>query len=333
MNLASNNYSATVDITTRCNLKCKHCRTEEVNYDLSLEQVELIAQKLAHPQRRIVFLSGGEPLVRKDIVEVVSIFKKYIPCVCINTNSLLLNETLLDSLIAAGLNYIQVSLDGVKETHDYMRGEGNFDRAIEKLRLINSKKIKLHISCCISMLNIDSMYDFAEELLVKQGIKVDILGFKRFIPKNEMAGKYNLGQTGLEHLYHNFEKVREKFSDITKIVVDFPQKNTFDADNVCRVMEKYQLTCSGCSAATGGPCVRPDGSVSPCSLLYVNAGNIFENTLEEIYSSVPFIEICNRNIKGKCGKCQYRLICGGCRAAAMAIHNDYLAEDPECFLC
>lgn len=332
MNLASNNYSATVDITTRCNLRCKHCRTEEINYDLSLEEVELIAQKLAHPQRRIVFLSGGEPLIRSDIVQVVSIFKKYIPCVCINTNSLLLNENLLNGLIDAGLNYIQVSLDGVRETHDYMRGAGNFDKAIEKLRLINSKKIKLHISCCISMLNINSMHEFAKELLVTNGIKVDILGFKRFIPKNEMAGKYNLGKEGLQKLYKNFEEVQKEFSSITKIVVDFPQKNIFDVDNVTQIMKKYNLTCSGCSAATGGPCIRPDGSVSPCSLLYVNSGNIFEKSLEEIYISTPFVEICNRNIKGKCGECQYRLICGGCRAAAMAIHNDYLAEDPECFI-
>lgn len=333
MILASNNYSATVDITTRCNLKCKHCRTEEVNYDLSLEQVETIAQKLAHPQRRIVFLSGGEPLIRKDIVQIVSIFKKYIPCVCINTNSLLLNEELLDKLIDAGLNYIQVSLDGLQETHDYMRGAGNFDKAIDKLKMINSKKIKLHISCCISMLNIDNMYDFAKEILVHKAIKVDILGFKRFIPKNEMAGKFNLGKEGLRHLYENYELVSKDFSEYAKIVVDFPQKNAFNEKKVTEVMDKYKLTCSGCSAATGGPCIRPDGTVSPCSLLYVNAGNIFSESLQEIYSSTCFEELCNRNIKGKCESCRYRLMCGGCRAAAMAIHNDYLAEDPECFIC
>lgn len=332
MNISSNNYSATVDITTRCNLRCKHCRTESVDYDLSLEQVEIIAQKLAHPQRRIVFLSGGEPLIRKDIVQIVKIFKKYIPCVCINTNSLLLTEELLDQLIEAGLNYIQVSLDGLKETHDYMRGTGNFDKAIDKLRMINQKDIKLHISCCISLLNIDTMYDFAKELLVNQGISVDILGFKRFIPKNQMAGKYNLGVNGLKQLYANFEEVKKGFSNITTVVVDFPQKNVFNVEKVESVMKKYNLTCSGCSAATGGPCIRADGNVSPCSLLYVQAGNIFADTLEEIYESDPFVEICNRNLKGKCGNCKYRLICGGCRAAALAIHNDYLAEDPECFL-
>lgn len=333
MDLVSNNYSATVDITTRCNLSCKHCRTEEINYDLSLEQIETIAQKLSNPQRRIVFLSGGEPLVRKDIVQIVSIFKKYIPCVCINTNSLLLSEELLDKLIDVGLNYIQVSLDGVREAHDYIRGLGTFDLALEKLKLINTKKIKLHISCCISMLNVNSMYDFTEELLVNNGISVDILGFKRFIPKNEMAGKYNLGQIGLKQLYENFEIIKRDFSNNTKIVVDFPQKNVYNAEDAKKIMKKYNLSCCGCSAATGGPCIRPDGTVSPCSLLYVNSGNIFENSLDEIYDSCSFVDICERKLKGKCENCKFLLICGGCRAAAMAIYNDYLAEDPECFIC
>ena len=333
MRVESNNYSATVDITTRCNLKCKHCRTEMVNYDLSLEQVEVIAKKISHPKRRIVFISGGEPLVRGDIVEIVKIFKKYIPCVCINTNSLLLNEELLDSLISAGLNYIQVSLDGLKQTHDYIRGEGCFDNAIEKLKMINKKNIKLHISCCVSKLNIDSMYDFVNEILFVKKIKVDILGFKRFIPKNEMAGKYNLGSEGLKKLYENFETIRNDFSDVCKIVVDFPQKNVFDKENVNSVMEKYGLTCAGCSAATGGPCIRADGTVSPCSLLYIEAGNIFDNTLYEMYEKDEFVNLCNRELKGKCGNCDYKMICGGCRAAALSINNDYLAEDSECFIC
>lgn len=332
MNINSNNYSATVDITTRCNLSCKHCRTENIDYDLSLEQVEETAKKLSHPNRKIVFISEGEPLIRKDIVQIISIFKKYIPFVCINTNSLLLNEDLLDELIEVGLNYIQVSLDGIKDTHDYIRGKGCFDTTMEKLKMISNKNIKLHISCCVSKLNIDSMYDFVKELLLIHNIKVDILGFKRFIPKNEMAGTYNLGKDGLKKLYNNYESIKKDFSHITNIVVDFPQKNIFNIEQVNNIIKKYKLSCAGCSAATGGPCIRVDGSVSPCSLLYVNAGSIFEHSLDEIYETEPFLEICKRNLKGKCGICNYKLICGGCRAAAMALNNDYLAEDSECFI-
>lgn len=333
MNLATNDYSATVDITTRCNLHCKHCRTESVNYDLTLQQIEEIAQKISNPKRRVVFISGGEPLMRNDIVEIVRIFKKYVPCVCINTNSLLLTEHMLDALIDAGLNYIQVSLDGTEETHDYMRGIGSYQKTIQQMKLINTRPIKLHVSCCISRLNLDAMYDFADQVLRVHKIQVDILGFKRFIPKNEMAGVYNLGADGLRQLYENFEAIQSEFSGMSKIVVDFPQKNVFHREMVLETMEKFGLSCSGCSAATGGPCIRADGSVSPCSLLYLNVGSIFAHTLEELYQTEVFTNLCNRALKGKCGTCKDRLICGGCRAAAMALHQDYLAEDTECFLC
>lgn len=326
--LKTNNYSATVDITTKCNLRCKHCRLETTNYDLSLEQIEIIASKLANKDRRIVFISGGEPLVRNDIVEVVKIFKKYISCVCINTNSLLLTEELLDNLIEAGLNYIQVSLDGVKDTHDYMRGEGTYEKTMDKLKMISKKSIKLHISCCISSLNIDKMEDFADTLQNDSFLKIDLLGFKRFIPKNEMAGVYNLNKDGLKELYDKFETLRNKYDNV---VIDFPQKNIFCEDKVLSVMKKYSLSCAGCSAATGGPCIRSNGSVSPCSLLYLDCGNIFEMELDEIYNSKVFINLCQRNLKGGCGSCKYKYICGGCRAAAYALTGDYLEKDPECF--
>ena len=279
-----------------------------------------------------MFISGGEPLTRADIVEVIKVFKRYIPCVCINTNSLLLTEQLLDEMIEAGLNYIQVSLDGVKETHDYMRGDGCYERVIDKLMLISNKNIKLHVSCCVSMLNIDQMYDFVDDLINNKKVKIDMLGFKRFIPKNQMAGKYNLGENGLKKLYENYVKIKKDFGTKTQIVVDFPQKNVFCADKVLETMKKYELSCAGCSAATGGPCIRADGEVSPCSLLYVHSGNIFMQTLDEIYKDDTFVNICSRKLSGKCGECTYKMICGGCRAAALALNGDYLSEDSECFI-
>ena len=329
---SSNNYSATIDITTRCNLHCKHCRTEAVNYDLSLEQIDLIAQKLAHPKRRVIFISGGEPLTREDIVDIVVTLKKYVPCVCINTNSLLLSEKLLAQLEAVGLNYIQVSLDGLKHSHDYIRGDGTFDKTIKKLHMIARSSIKLHVSCCVSKLNMGDMEKLADFLIDREHLNIDILGYKRFIPKNEMAGKYNLGKDGLKLMLENVELIQKKYEGRTTIATDFPQKNIYQNARALAVMEKYHLSCAGCSAAVGGPCVRADGTVSPCSLLYVISGNLLIQSLEEIYASNVYQNLCKRNLKGKCGTCEYRLTCGGCRAAAYAIMGDYLAEDPECFI-
>jgi len=330
----SNHFYATIDITTRCNLKCKHCRTEDVDYELSLDQIKIILKKLKHPKRRIIFISGGEPLTRPDIVEIIKLIKKSFPFVGINTNSLLLSEELLLSLESGGLDYIQVSLDGLKATHDYMRGEGCFDEVMKKMSMISNKtNIKLHVCCCVSKLNLYEIEKFATFLIESSDFKIALLGFKRFVPKNQMAGKNNLGIDGLKALLDTVEKMQKQYEGKTVISVDASQKNIANYDNALKVLDKYNMTCVGCTAASGGPSIRADGTVSPCTLLYVNSGNLLESSLNEIYKSEVYKKLCARELKGKCLTCKYIKVCGGCRAVALAIHGDYLAEDPECFIC
>ena len=325
----------TIDITTKCNLKCKHCRTDSISHEFTLDEIKQIAEKCKKYSPRVIFISGGEPLVRKDIVEVVKILKQISPLICINTNATLINEELLNQLIDAGLNYIQVSLDGIEEMHDAVRGKGMYKKTMENLKLINKyeDKVKLHISSLVSMLNIDYMDQFVNQILNKEKIKVDILGFKRFIPKNEMAGKYDLGQKGLRKMYDNLEQLQKKYKGKTQIVADFPIKNVYNYEKTLEIMKKYNLECAGCDAGVGNFCIRPDGSVSPCSLLYVSAGNIFKQSLNEIINSEVFKNLLERKVTGKCGTCKYKVVCGGCRAAAYQLNGDYLSEDTECYIC
>ena len=147
-----------------------------------------------------------------------------------------------------------------------------------------------------------------------------------------MAGKYNLGKEGLKELYDKIDLYAKKYEKYTRIVCDFPQKNIENADMANEIMKKYNLKCTGCSAATGGPAIRTDGAVSPCSLLDISYGNIIKNSIEDIYSSDVFENLLNRKLSGKCGTCDYRLVCGGCRAAAFLLTGDYLGEDVECFI-
>lgn len=327
------NMNITVDITTKCNLRCKHCRTNSINHELSMDEIDTIIEKCKPFKPRAVFISGGEPLVRKDIVDIVKKFKRLAPITIINTNSLLLTEELLKDLIDGGTNYIQVSLDGVREEHDKVRGVGTYDRVIEKLKLINkyNSKIKLHISSLVSSLNVDQMEEFVHQIIDVNKIEVEILGFKRFIPNNEMAGVCNLGKTGLKKMFENLQELQVKYNDKVQIVADFPLKNVYQKDFVKKIMDKYKLDCAGCSAGVNGICVRNDGTVSPCSLLYISCGNILKQELSEILDSEPIKLLKRRELKGKCGTCKYKMICGGCRAAAYMLSGDYLGEDLECY--
>ena len=327
-------YTATIDITTACNLKCKHCRVESITYNMGLEEIETICKKLSEYKTKMLFISGGEPLIRQDIVEVVTVAKKYIPLITINTNATLLTEKLLQNLIDAGVNYIQVSLDGLEKEHDEIRGEGTFQKTLDSIRIIAkyTDKISLHVSSVVSKINIDRMDEFVDYLIDKNKLPIQIIGFKRYLPKNVMAGVCNLGKNGFELLNAKVDKLADLYQDKTKIVMDSPIKNIYKKDEVINTINKYNLACAGCSAATGGIAIRTNGDVSPCSLLDINIGNILSDSIEDLYETKAVQDLINRKLNGKCGKCEYRIICGGCRAAALLNDGDYLSEDPECYI-
>jgi len=326
--------NVTIDVTSRCNLRCKHCRVNEIEYDMTLDEIEQVFKKLNNFKPRGVFISGGEPLIRDDIAEIVKKSKKLAPVTVLNTNSLLLTEKKLKELIDAGLNYIQVSLDGIEELHDYIRGNGTYRETISKMKMINkySGQINLHISSVVSLKNIDFMEEFARQILEVEKINVQILGFKRFIPNNVLRDSASLGKDGLKKLYQNLELLQKKYEGKTIIASDMPMKNVFNEKKAHKIMEKYNLDCVGCSAGVNGISIRNDGTVTPCTLLYISCGNILKQNLDKIMQNADMIKIKERELKGRCGKCKYKQICGGCRAAAYQISGDFLEEDSECFI-
>ena len=328
------NMNITIDVTSKCNLRCKHCRVNEIEYDMPLEEIKTAFKKLSDFKPRGVFISGGEPLIREDSVDIVKESKKLAPVTVLNTNSLLLTEKKLKDLIEAGLNYIQVSVDGIEEQHDYIRGKGTYRKTIEKLKMINkySDKIKLHISSVVSLKNIDYMEEFARQILEVEKINVQILGFKRFIPNNVLKDTASLGREGLKKLYDNLNKLQKKYKGKTTIASDMPMKNVFNEKKAFEVLKKYNMQCVGCSAGVNGISIRNDGTVTPCTLLYISCGNILKQDLNEIMENASMIKIKNRELKGKCGNCKYKQICGGCRAEAYQVTGDYLEEDTECFI-
>ncbi len=329
-----NNMNVTIDITSRCNLRCKHCRVNEISHDLTMDEIDIIFNKLKPFKPMGVFISGGEPLTRKDIVEIVRKSKVVAPLTTINTNSLLLTEKLLKELIDAGLDYIQVSLDGIEKDHDFIRGKGTYKKTIKKLRLINKykDKIKLQISSVVSKVNLDSMELFAHQILDVEKIDVQILGFKRFIPNNVLKDTSALGKNGLKKLFENLDMLQKKYNDKTIIASDMPIKNVFNEEKAYKVMQKYNLECVGCSAGVNGISIRNDGTVTPCTLLYISCGNILTDDLDDILNGIDMLKIKKRELKGKCGSCKFSKICGGCRAAAYQIMGDFLEEDSECFI-
>lgn len=190
----------------------------------------------------------------------------------------------------------------------------------------------MHISSVVSSINIDGMEELVHQIIDVEQIKVQIFGFKRFVPNNELKESGALGKDGLKELYDKLEKLNKKYIDKTNIVSDMPMKNIFQEKRVYEIMDKYNLNCVGCSAGINGISIRNDGTVTPCTLLYISCGNIFKKSLEDILNNDIMKKIKNREVEGKCGDCKHKMICGGCRACAYQLSGNPLGEDPECFI-
>jgi radical SAM protein with 4Fe4S-binding SPASM domain len=253
------------------------------------------------------------------------------------TNGYLLTKQKVETISKFDCISIQVSLDGASAiTHDYFRGvTGLFKRALEGITLCRGYGIDVSVSFTCTNLNIKEMLDV---ILLCEKLDVSTIKLRRFVAQGR-------GKDNLPNLDLSVEKVQEIVKSFIKIRNDFKNKIIVDMDQApfkilwdkC-VLDKYQnimdkRICGGCTAGIAICVIDPIGSVRPCPSLGIEVGNIREISFQELWShSEVFQNLRNReNLKGRCGLCEYKNICGGCRADAYARSGDYLTEDPKCW--
>jgi MoaA/NifB/PqqE/SkfB family radical SAM enzyme len=173
------------DIAQRCNLNCKHCQTGDHRankyYETNTEEAKLIIEKLYQENVENMGLLGGEPLIREDIRELISLMSQKGMKVTINTNGLYLDEEMLQFLYSNNCSII-ISLDGAtQKSHEYLRGKNTFERTIERIRLATRVKKKLGINNIIGLsivLNQTNKNEFRELYNLGQSLNIDLLSMQ-----------------------------------------------------------------------------------------------------------------------------------------------------------
>jgi len=320
-------------ITDKCNLKCKHCYHEVSCGDLDLSNLKRICDILdtacdGWEMPSEISLTGGEPFTRReDLFELISYMeqKSNIEQINILSNGTLI--TLDDIHILKKFKrtpHIQVSLDGPrKEIHEAIRDEGSFDKTIETIKLLKANGISVSVMMTISKVNytyISEMYNLLKEL------KVDCFSMDRYIPGSLQDFKANcLSKEETKEAYSKFVELSKGKDILPKVR---PYRALFclfneTEDNV------YGARCS----AGDSLCILPDGTVLPCRRLPISIGNILKDDFYDIWNGSKVLNDLRdkSNLKGKCNSCDSLYNCGGCRAMAYAVHNDYLMEDPHCW--
>ncbi|MCE5194288.1 MAG: radical SAM protein [Nitrospiraceae bacterium] len=334
------------EITRRCNLRCVHCRSSsemEVkdHPDFSKDEAFRILDDISSYAKPVIVLSGGEPLVRKDVFEIARYGTAKGLRMCLATNGVLVDDAICENIKASGIRIVSLSLDGSDEkVHDDFRSQkGAFQSTINAARLFKKHGIEFIINSSFTKRNqeeILKVYRLAKKLgatawymfmIVPTGRGEEIMS--ELISKEEyeeiLDWHYQMEKdekdmlvrpTCAPHYYRVIlQKSKEKGVKFEKRTLKFSTGGA-----------------KGCIAGQLICLIDVDGNVLPCSYFPKSAGNIHEKSFKDIWeNSELFNDLRDfKKYKGKCGSCEYISVCGGCRARAYAVTGDYLDEEPFC---
>lgn len=334
------------EVTSACNLKCKHCHTsggKPMADELTTEEgMNLIRQIASICEFRMLVLTGGEPLVRPDIIELISYASTLGLEISIATNATLITPEMVSKLKNAGVVNMAIGLDGAFErTHDAIRSTpGCFKRTMRGIYATKDAGLGLQIN--ITMMK-DNYSEIPALLDMAHGLGADIILLYNLVPVGR--GRESEIELSRDQFKNIIEFVREKQRSIVPIVEPTcsPQywpylvsktNENGNGHRECKPGRLATIAFRGCAAGNGLCYVKPDGEVWPCPFVPVSGGNVRYMPLKEIWeSSEVFVNLKTRdNLRGECGRCVNKSICGGCRGRAFAHYGDYLQEDPFCFI-
>ncbi len=333
------------EVTRRCNLRCVHCRCSShegsTEGDFSTDEGKRLLSDIVSFANPVVVLSGGEPLLREDIFELASFGTSLGLRMCMATNGSLVDDEVCRRMDKSGIQMVSLSLDGSAAAihDDFRQCPGAFDGVIRAAETFRRNGRKFLINSSFTRRNrsdIPAVFRLAKSLgamawymfmIVPTGRGADIL--------EELISGDDYDEI-LE--WHFLQESQE--DEILMRPTCAPHyyrlaRQLFAARGIKQ--ERRSLSFStgggkGCIAAQSICLIDCFGNVKPCSYFPRSAGNVKETPLGEIWEKSPFfLELRDfSSYKGKCGRCEFLNICGGCRARADAVYGDYLAEEPFC---
>lgn len=338
--------------TNRCNLFCEHCYINAddraVRDELTTEEARAFIEDLAEMRVPVLLFSGGEPLLRHDLMELGELAASKGLRTVISSNGTLIDRETAEKLRDAGFQYVGVSIDGLQETHDrFRRKKGAFEEALAGIRACMEVGLKTGIRFTVNRQNQQDLPGLME-LVEKEGIPRFCMYHLVYAGRGREMMEHD---TSTDETRAILEFIVEKTLDLNKRGVEVEILTTDNhADGVYlynlikkNAPERAQEVISllnmhgGCSAGTKFANVDPRGEVHPCQFWQdYSLGNVKEKPFSEIWTGDDPLLIQLREkhkyLQGRCGRCSYKSVCGGCRIRAREVYGDIWQEDPACYL-
>lgn len=314
-------YYITWNTTCLCNLKCKHCYNEKFTQknlaeELSEEKIKNIINDAIDLGLRAILFTGGEPLMRKDLLEIMKYAKNRKLLVFLATNGTLIDKNFIKEF-GGIVDKINISIDAASpKEHDEIRGvEGSFKKSMDAVKRLKDQ-FNVSLAFTVHSGNLKELEKVAK-IAKDNNIGLTV---KRYIPVGKSI-KNNICLSDCD--YKEIITIIDKLKKGQKISFKDPFPDSSGKD-----LNKF----GGCLGGIYSLSVDFNGNIYICTKLKLLIGNVNNKTLEDIWNNSEILKkLRNRELKGKCAYCDKIFSCGGCRAAAYAKTGDFLAEDPLCY--
>jgi len=278
----------------------------------------------------ILILTGGEPLLRKDIFKLGAYAKEKGLMPVLGTNGTLLTPDICDRVLEAGICGVGVSIDSLKpELHDSFRGlPGALENTLKGIDTVRRKGLDLQIQTTVTKFNIHEIEDIVR-FSADKGCRVYNLFFLVCTGRGQQMSDISPQEyEDVLSLLVSLQKEYEGSMIIKAKCAPHFKRVAYQKDPDSSALKGYTTDC-----LAGKHYCRVDnqGKVTPCPYMPESAGNIKETSFRDVWEgSKLFSDFRNPALSGKCGKCEFTLLCGGCRARAFSETGSYLSDDPWC---
>jgi AdoMet-dependent heme synthase len=320
------------EVTRRCNARCLHCYSEsgpDVRdpSELSTADALRIIDQLAEAGLLILAFSGGEPLLRHDIYELIARAVEKELVVNIATNGAKINDRVAARLKSGGVRSITVSLDGADAaTHDHMRQTpGLFRRTLRAIEILVAHDLRVVVSFTPSLLN----HDHGRRVVqLSHELGASAVNMSEYVPAGRGTQAMMLPPETLQQVVQDWIAMRREYEGRMQII-------WHDCRVALLVPEAERDLYSGCGAGRLTARLRVDGTLTPCVFLPNSAGDLRTTPFREVWAGSPLLQtIRNRDAlhDGNCARCDLKHVCGGCRAVSMSHYGDPMMGDPSCWI-
>lgn len=337
------------ELTSACNPACRHCRGQAIRSrdpgELSLEECTRVLEEMKDFGRPLIVFTGGDPVHREDVFDIIQAAReREFPVAIAPSATLSTSRAVVIRYKEAGVERMAISIDGPDAaSHDEMRGvKGSFDLTMQIVAFAKEAGLPIQINTTIWKGNVQR-FDEMSRLVQRLGAVLWSLVF--LVPPGGASRDMQIEPVEAEEVMikmaklacvANFDVKSTAGPFFRRVLVEYVSKNSTTAQDISALSPSMRLGAlrayRSANDGKGVLFISHTGGVHPSGFLPAPSANVRSESVVRIYREHPFF-LALRDpsmLQGKCGRCKFKVICGGSRARAFADYQDYLAEDPLC---